>query len=125
MLQRAALRIREHRTVDLFSQLRSCEDQAAARTSERLVRRGCNDIRMPKRRRMRTAGDQSRDMRHIDNKVSADLLRDLRERRKINRSGVSRSAGQDHLRSARQRFFAHILHIDVASFVHIVEYHIV
>ena len=72
-----------------------------------------------------TAGNQTGNVCHIYHEVCIYALCDFCECREINRSGISRSAGQDHLRSARQRFFTHILHIDVASFVHIVEYHIV
>src|SRR5205085_1019767 len=57
MHQRTALHAGEDRRVDLLGEfLVIGEDHAAARTAQRLVRRGGHDMRMRERRRMRATG---------------------------------------------------------------------
>ena len=53
--QRAALHSREHDFVDRLCVLGLGEDQAGARTAQRLVRGGGDDLRVRHRRRMRSA----------------------------------------------------------------------
>ena len=65
--QRAALEAGEHCRVDLLADLLVVgEHHAGARTAQRLVRRGGDDMGMRQRARMQAGGDQPGEMRHVD-----------------------------------------------------------
>ena len=65
--QRAALHAGEHRRVDLLRELLVVgQDHAAARAAQRLVRGRGHDMGMRERDRMRAAGDEPGEMRHVD-----------------------------------------------------------
>ena len=107
MHQRASLDSREHSFINLLCIFRGTEDHSAARTAQRLMRR-C-------RRKMcirHWAGMKSCDMRHINHKIRADLIRDLPEFLKINDSGICACAGDDHLRLMLLRQSPNFLIID-------------
>ena len=57
------------------------EDQAAARAAQRLVRGRGDDMGVRERARMRAAGHEAGEMRHVDHQVGADLVGDLAEAR--------------------------------------------
>ena len=99
MHQRAALQAREHRRVDLLGELLVVgEDHAAARPAQRLVRGRGDDMRVRERARMRAAGDESGEMRHVDHQIGADLVGDLAEALEIDDARIGRAAGDDDLR---------------------------
>ena len=78
MHQRPALQAGKHCRVDLLCDLLVVgQDQSSTRTAQRLMRRGCHDMRMRNRRGMHATGHQSREMRHIDHEVGADVIGDL------------------------------------------------
>ena len=53
---------------------------------------------MRKWRRMHAARDEPSEMSHVDEKISADGIRDRPEPRKIPIAGIARAAGDDELR---------------------------
>ena len=59
-----------------FAQLLAAEDHAAARSAQRLVRRGGHDVGIRHRVWMQSRRDKSRDVRHVYHEVGADLLGD-------------------------------------------------
>ena len=69
---------------------------------------------------MQTGGDQTCDMRHIDEQVCADLVCDLSELFKINGTRISGGAGNDHLRLLLLRHVADCVIVDVAVVVYAV-----
>ena len=79
MFQRAALSSGENRFVDLLRIFFLAENKAAAGASEGFVGGACNHIGIGNRRHMQPCGDKSRNMRHINHKVSADLVGNLSE----------------------------------------------
>ena len=99
MHQRPALQAGEDRRVDLLRDLLVVgEDQAAARTAQRLVRGRRDDMRMRDRRRMHAAGDEPGEMRHVDHQIGADRIGDLAEALEIPDARIGRAAGDDELR---------------------------
>ena len=72
--------------VDRLLMRRLAHQHAAARAAQRLVRRRRDDVRDRDRRGMRAAGDQAGDVRDVGDEHGADLLRDLAERREVDRA---------------------------------------
>ena len=70
VLERAALPTGEHRLVDRGGVLRRRQDASAARTAQRLVRRERDDVGVGHRVGMSTAGDQSGEVRGIEQEVA-------------------------------------------------------
>ena len=121
VLERTALGAREDRLVELLGKLLVVgEDNAAARTAQGLVGGGGHDVRIRNRALMQTGGDQTCDMRHIDEQVCADLVCDLSELFKINGTRISGGAGDDHLRLLLLRQVADCVIVDVAVVVYAV-----
>ncbi len=80
MHQRSALQAREHRRVDLLGEVFLVgQDHAAARTAQGLVGGRRHHMGMGERARMRAAGDQAGEVRHVDQQERADLVGDLAE----------------------------------------------
>mmetsp|Transcript_27815 Transcript_27815/g.54536 ORF Transcript_27815/g.54536 Transcript_27815/m.54536 type:complete len:391 (+) Transcript_27815:1109-2281(+) len=75
------------------------EDHATSGTTERLVRGRCHHVSIGERRWVGLAGDQARDMRHVDEEESADLVAHLAELGPVDRAGVGRGTRDDHGRS--------------------------
>ena len=57
-----------------------------------------DDVRVRDRRRVLAAGDQARDVRHVDEERRADRVRDLAHPRPVDDARVGREAADDHLR---------------------------
>ncbi len=90
VLQRAALGAREHRRVQLLLDLGvgARQDQAATRTAQGLVRGGGHDVGEWHRVRVDACGDQTGDVRHVDEQVGAHLVGDCAEAREVEGLGV-------------------------------------
>ena len=75
--QRPALHAGEYGGVDLLGDVLVVgEDHGAARAAQRLVRGGRDDMGVREGARMRAAGHQAREVRHVDHEVGADLVGD-------------------------------------------------
>ena len=64
------------------------------------------------RARMRAAGDQPGEMRHVDHEIGADLVGDLAEARKINDARIGRPTGDDELGLFRLGELLDLIEID-------------
>lgn len=73
------------------------EDHSTTGATERLVGGGGDDISVLKRRGDDTGSDQARDVGHVDNEVSADLVSDLAHTGVVNQTAVSRSTRNNAL----------------------------
>jgi hypothetical protein len=62
------------------------EDQAAARAAQRLVRGRRGDMRMRHRRSMNATRDKTGEVRHVDQEIRADAVRDLAETLEVPRA---------------------------------------
>ena len=82
------------------------QDDAAAWTAQRLVRRRCHHVGERHWVRVATGGNQAGVMRHVDPENRADFLGDLGKALEIDAQRVGRGAGDDDLRLvfAGQRF---------------------
>ena len=110
---RRALQPREHRLVDALGQpLFIAEDQRATRSAQRLVGRGRDDVRMRERMRMRAAGDEPGEMRHVDQQAGAGGIGGAAEGREIERPGIGRAAGDQDLRPVLTGQPQHLVRID-------------
>ena len=96
--QGTALHAGEQCLVDRLSIFLLAEDHTAAGTAQGLMGRGGDKIGVRYGVLMLTACYQTRDVRHIDHQQRADLIADLTESLEINRTGISGSAADDHLR---------------------------
>lgn len=68
------------------------EDQRATRSSQRLVRRGCDDVGVLERRWRHSGCDEARDMRHVTHEVRAHLVRNLPEASVVQPASVAADA---------------------------------
>src|ERR1700724_115853 len=99
MHQRATLKARKYRRIDfLGNRIVVGENESAARPAKSLVGRRGDNMGMRKWRRMHAARDKAREMRHVDEKISANRIRDRPEPRKIPIPGVAGAAGDDEFR---------------------------
>ena len=69
-------------------------------------------MRMRERARMLAAGDQSGEMRHVDQEIGADLVGDLAEARELDEAAVGRAAGDDELRPVLAGKLRHLVDVD-------------
>ena len=99
MHERATLHVREHGTVDRFSELGIREDHPATRAAQRLVRGGRHDLRVADRRGVLAGRDETGEVRHIDKKERLDRVGDLTEPREVEDARVRGGAGDDELRA--------------------------
>ena len=95
--QGTALHAREHRGIDLLFKFRTAENDAAARTSQALVRRGRHNVGVAEGARVDACGDKPGVVRHINHQKGADAMRNLGKALEINLEGISRSPGHDEL----------------------------
>src|SRR5579859_1553060 len=118
--QGAALDAWEHHGVELLVQvrMRPRQNQSAARTAQRLVRGGGHHVGERHRIRVHAGGNQPRDMRHVDEQISADGIGDGAETRPVDDARIRRKTGHDHLRAMFLRQALHLIVIDDAGFGH-------
>mgnify|MGYP002064718662 CR=1 FL=1 len=72
------------------------DDEAAARSAQRLVGGRGDDVRVRHRRRMRTAGDQAGDVRHVHQQIGAHFVGDGAKTQPAHDTGIGVKAGQGH-----------------------------
>ena len=116
MLKRAALRSREHGFVDLLRELFLAENKSSAGASESFVGGAGNHICIGNRRHMQPCGDKSRNMRHINHKIRADLVCDFAEFCEVNGSRIGGGSRNDDFRSALKSDFPHPFVFDFSRF---------
>ena len=113
MHQGTALQAREDRRVQLLGErFVVAEDQAAARPAQRFVRRGRGDVGVRHRRGMHATGDQTGEMRHVDQEIRADAVGDLAKALEIPGPRIGRAAGDDQLRLDLLGLPGHRVHVD-------------
>ena len=116
MFQRAALSSGENRFVDLLRIFFLAENKAAPGASEGFVGGAGNYICIGNRRHMNSCGDKSRNMRHINHKIRADLVCDFAEFCEVNGSRIGRGSRNDDFRSAFKSDFSHLFVFDFPRF---------
>ena len=114
MHERAALRAGEDGGVDLFGKFLFAHDHAAARAAQGLVRGGGHDVGIGHGAHVRTAGDETRDVRHVDHEKCAVLVGDVRETLKVDGAGIGRRARDDELRLVELRQTRDLVIVDAA-----------
>src|SRR5439155_361790 len=99
MHQRPSLQTGKDRRVEFFRQLLVIgEDEARTRPAQRLVRGRSDDMGVRERIRMHPAGDETGEMRHVDQKFGTDLVGDLAEAAEIEDARIGGPASDDDLR---------------------------
>ena len=98
--ERTALHAREDGGVDLLLKVGTAEDEAAARTAERLVRGRRHDVGVAERGRVDAGGDEARIVGHVDHQVGADGVGDFGKALEVDAKRVGGGAGDDDLRLA-------------------------
>ncbi len=61
---------------------------------------------------MRAAGDEPREMRHVDHQIGADLVADLAEAAEVDDARIGRAAGDDQLRLVLLGELFDLVHVD-------------
>ena len=111
--QRAALQAGEDRRIQLLGdRLVVAQDQAAARTTERLVRGRGGDMGIGHRRGMHATGNQTGEMRHVHQKIRTDAVGDFAEALEVPRARIGRTTGDDQLRFHLLGLLGHRIHVD-------------
>src|SRR5438477_7990816 len=112
MLERPTLRPRKDLLVHRLRMLRLAENHPAARAPQRLVRRGRHDLRMRYRRGIDAAGDEPREMRHVDDENRTHFVRDRAKHWEVDDPRVRAAAANDDARRFLLRDVAHQIVID-------------
>lgn len=113
MHERTALPTGEHGLVVLLVNLLVVRDhEATARTAQGLVRGRGNDVGMRHRRGMRTAGNETRDMRHVDHKIGTHLMGDVGKCLEVDDARISRRTGNDKIRLDLLGNGANLVHVE-------------
>ena len=97
--QRSSLHPRKNGGVDRFGKLLLAKNDPAARPAHALVRRRGDEVCMRHRGRMFARGDESRDVRHVDEEKRVDRVSDLPKPGKIQEPRIGRSPGGNHRRT--------------------------
>ncbi len=129
VLKRSALRAGEHGRIDFLRKrffavrieavFRFAQDHGAARATKRFVRRGRDDVGVGDRVGVEFGGDESRDMRHVDHEIRANLVRDFRKRREVELARIRAESRDDHARFVFARERAHFVHVHkMVGFAH-------
>src|SRR5207237_10788039 len=84
--------------VDLFGEFSLAEDNSAARAAQTFVGSGGDKLRMRNGTRMLSAGNETANVRHVDEEERADGVGDLAHPGKIDDPRLSGRAGGDHCR---------------------------
>ena len=116
MHERAALHTGEHLRVDFFRELFLAENDAAARAAQGFVCGRCHKIRVRHRTRMHACGDEAGDVRHIDEKISADLAGKLAHAFEVDLARIGRGTDGDQRGLELTRGFFELLVIDPLVF---------
>ena len=95
--QRPALHAGKNNFVDGRRVFGFRQNQSGARAAQRLVRGRGDDLRVRHRRRMRAAGNQSGEVRHIDQVDRANFVGDLPHAREVDDARIGAAAADDQL----------------------------
>ena len=121
VLQRPSLLTREHRRIDPLGELLPAQNHPAPPAADRLMNRGRHDVGVRHRTRMQPRRDQAGEMRHIDDQIRADVVRDRAKPLEIEHTRIRRPAGQNHMRAALVRDPLDLVHIDQARLpIHVI-----
>ncbi len=112
MFKRAALSAGKHLGVDAFRVFFLAEDEAAARASEAFVGGGRYEVGERHGGWMYARSDEAGDVRHIDEEVSADGVRDCAHAFEIDDTGVSACPSGDHAGFGFESEFREVVVID-------------
>ena len=88
MHERPALHTGKHSGVDRFRVLRGGHDDASARAAQTFMGRGGDKLGVRNRRRVLAARDETGNVRHVDEKKSADGISNLPQARKVDDAWV-------------------------------------
>ena len=117
--ERAALRTRKYERVESFRQLivLTRQDQATTWAPQGLVCCSRADVCVRNRARVQAGSDQARDVRHVDEQVGTDGVRDLAKTGPIRNLRIRREPCDDHLRLVLCCQRLDLVVIDQAGFV--------
>ena len=93
------------------------ENEAAAGSAESLMGGRSDDVGVLAGVRVKTRGDQSRNMRHVDQQQGADRIGNFAETREIQFARVGAAAGDDHFRLVLSGDLRHLVEIDLLGFL--------
>ena len=96
--ERPTLRSGEGQLVQFLGERGFAENHAAARSAERLVGGGGNDVRVGNRAGMHACGDQPRDVRHVHKENRADRFRGFGDALEIDDARVRACSCHNHFR---------------------------
>ena len=126
MHQRTALNPGERDTVQILRKLLLRENEARARTAERLMGRRSDEVGVLHRARMRTTGHQTTDVSHVRNHHRPDLVGYLANPREVDEPRIGAGADHDHLRVVVSCQTLHFLVVDrLILLAHAVGHHLV
>ena len=126
MNQRPTLNPREHGLVDGRAVLRFRQDQTGARPAQSLMRGRSDDVGPLARVRMNARGNQTREVRHIDEQQRAHRVRNLTKTRKIQDAGIRAAAGDDQFGFVLFGEFLQLLIVDaLVVFADAVRHHLI
>jgi len=91
------------------------EDHGSTRAAQTLVGGSGDDIGVWEWRVVDLAGDQTRNVGHVDNQVAADLVCNLSHARIVDGTAVSRGTSDDDLGSVHEGILLELLVVDDAS----------
>ena len=98
VLERAALAAGEDRGVEPLGKVRIvCQDEAAARSAQGLVRGGGGDVRKGHGAGVAAGGHEAGDVGHVHHEGGAHGMGDLGEALEVDDARVGRGTGDDHL----------------------------
>src|SRR5262249_56499548 len=70
------------------------------------------DVAVRERTGIRSVGDETGEMRHVDEELGTDLIGNSAEAAEIDDAGIGRSAGDDDLRPVLARELCHLVEVD-------------
>jgi hypothetical protein len=111
VLERPALLAGEDGAVDFLGQVSRAEDDAAPGTAQRLVRGRGDHVGVRHGVGVQAGGDQTGEVRHVDQEVGAHQVGDAAELGEVEVTGVGRPAGDDHLRPVLAGEPLHLVHV--------------
>ena len=96
------------------------DDETAARTAQGLVRGRGHDVRVRHRIRIHASRDQSRDMRHVDEQIRANLVGNRAQTCPVHHLRIRAETADQHLRFVFERQPFDLVIIDASVLVHAV-----
>ncbi len=113
--QRSALDAGEDGAVDVLGELGLAQDHAGARTAQRLVRGGGDEVAVRHRRRVLPRRHQAGDVRDVGHQQAAGLVGDRAKAREVDDAAVGRGAADDQPRPLGERQPPHLVEIDALA----------